>query len=182
MAISRFLITILILFTTVALIWFFVFPKYVEFKNLQTEVALKEAEYNAKYAYYAEILNISNELERRKESLNKIDTALPDITSLAPLVYFLQKKTSESGLIVKDLFFTKASAISAKDAVKEVSFSLNINGNYSALKNFLFSLEKSASLFEVINISFGSSPNLIGGANKSMQNHSFLLEIKTHSY
>jgi Tfp pilus assembly protein PilO len=175
MAFNRFIFSIIILLITSVLVWFFVFPIYKEFKNLQSEIFLKEAEYNAKNAYYAEVLNISNELDKRQDILNKIDNALPDNLFLAPLVYYLQKKTSESGLIMKDLFFAKASSVATNNQVKEIVFSTNVIGSYSALKNFLMVLEKSANLFEINNISFSSS-------SKSMQGYPFLLEIKTHSY
>lgn len=181
MMVNKFLLIIIIIIITICSVWFLVTPQYKQFKILQTEVSLKEAEYNAKYEYYAEVMKVFSQLEKRQDGLNKIDKALPDNISLAPIIYFLQKKTSESGLIVKDLFFTKASAVSPKDPIKEILFSINVIGNYSSLKNFLLSLEKSANLFEVNSISFSSSP-LINIADQSTQSHSFLLEIKTNSY
>lgn len=181
MVINKFVLISIALIFTVFSVWFLVVPQYKQFKALQTEVSLKEAEYNAKYAYYAEVSKVFSELEKRQESLDKIDNALPDNVSLAPIIYFLQKKTIESGLIVKDLFFTKASAISNKDPIKEIAFSISIIGNYSALKNFLSSLERSANLFETNAISFSSS-TLSGNQDQPSQSYPFLLEIKTHSY
>lgn len=181
MTINRLFIAILILLVTGLLIYFFVFPKYQEFKSLQMTVGLKQAEFHAKYAYYAEVNKIFNELSKRKESLEKIDKSLPNSVSLANLVYFLQKKGTESGLNIKSLFFTKASVISASNPMREIVFSMNTVGGYSALKNFLANLEKSSSLFNVNSISF-SSPVSMDVISQLGQQYSFTLEISTHSY
>lgn len=181
MAINRLLIAILITIITALLVYFFVFPKYREFALLQSAVGSKQSEFNAKYAYFAEVNKIFNELEKRKDSLEKIDKALPGNVSLSSLVYYIQKKSFENGLVIKSLFFTKATAASDKNPIREIVFSLNVTGSYSALKNFLSALEKSASLFNVNNISFNSQLSS-KTLTQSQQIYSFVLEIRTHSY
>ena len=181
MSINRLFITFLILIGAGILIYFLVLPKYQEFKSLQLSVGLKQAEFNAKYAYYAEVNKVFDGLSKRKDSLEKIDKALPQNVSLAPLVYYIQKKGSESGLIIKNLFFTKASVSSKTNPIREIVFSINVIGSYPALKNILSSLENSASLFNVNSISFNS---LVSSKTtvQSQQSYSFTLEVSTHSY
>lgn len=181
MTINRLLIAILIIIGTGFLVYFLVLAKYQEFKSLQLSVGLKQAEFNAKYSYYAEVNRVFDELSKRKDSLYKIDKALPQNVSLAPLVYYIQKKGSESGLIIKNLFFTKASSASQTNPIREIVFSLNVVGGYSALKNLLSGLENSSSLFNVNSISFNS---LLSSktAVQANQSYSFTLEVSTHSY
>lgn len=177
----KIIIIVVVLLADIILAWFLVVPQYNQFKNLQTEAVLKEAEYNAKYAYYAQVNQLFDDIQKRQDSLSKIDNALPSSLSLSPIVYFLQKKTAESGLVLKDIFFSKTSPINPKTQVKEIVFSLSLMGNYQALKNFIAILEKSANLFEVNSISFSSQAQ-IQQAQQSTQSHSFIMEIKTYSY
>lgn len=179
MFVNKLLLSVLFLPLTIALIFFLVLPKYDEFKNINLEVTIKKAEKNAKYAYYAEIDKVFMELEKRKEGVEKIDRAIPDQEDLSSLVNFFQEKSFENGLIIKNLFFTRSSGIDKNKNLKEVAFSLNIVGSYSSLKNLLYSIEKSANLFEVGSISFSSANSKIPNAQ---QPYSFSIEIKSYSY
>ena len=188
MKVDRPIIIAIIIFIIILLMYFFVVPKYYEFKDFQVKLGKVEAEYNAKFAYFSEVSKIFRELEDRKESLEKIENAIPSEPQLADLVYFFQQKGTASGLIVKNILLTKISPITSESNIKEVVFSLEVLGNYQSLKNFLSSLESSSRLFEVGNVSFGSQT-----LNKSQstptpqlllvqQVYSFKLEVKTHSY
>ena len=176
-------------------------PKYYEFRDLQIQLGKTEAEYNGKFAYYSEISKIFRELEDRKETLDKIDNAIPPKSQLADLIYFFQQKGTESGLIIKNISLTKISPVTSDSNIsdsniKETVFSLDALGNYQSLKNFLYLLENSSRLFKVGNISFGiqvvssaSSPQNQPPVSKIpiiqppiQQIYYFKLEIKTHSY
>jgi len=137
--------------------------------------------------------------------VEKIDSAIPSSVSYGPLVYFFQKKAAESGLVVQSLSLTKSSFINADSNLKEINFSINLLGQYSALKNFLASVEKSARLFEIIGINFrnSQSPGTLGSSSllssssssvgvkrtgqpppaiKIIQTYPFQLLVKTYSY
>ncbi|MDO8486353.1 MAG: type 4a pilus biogenesis protein PilO [Candidatus Staskawiczbacteria bacterium] len=185
-----------IIFIIILLMYFFVVPKYYEFRSLQIELGKAEAEYDGKFAYYSEVSKIFRELEDRKDSLDKIDNAIPPSPQLADLIYFFQQKGTESGLIVKNILLTKMSPVTSESSIKEIVFSLEMLGNYESLKNFLFLIENSSRLFEVGSISFGlqSTGQLSGSQSKTtvskqgapvvqpQQVYSFRLELKTHSY
>jgi Tfp pilus assembly protein PilO len=179
MQIDRPIAIALTLFAILILAFFFVSPQYQRFKSLQLDLGLKRAEFNAKYDYFSEITKTYYDIEARKDEVKKIDDALPVESNLGRLIYFLQKKTVESGIIIKSLFLSKASLSGEEGGVNEIVFSLNSMGSYSALGNFLASLEKSDRLFEVTNISFSSGAAETSGAE---QIYSFSLEIKTHTY
>ena len=182
------------LFIVVLLIFFLVAPKYQQFKVFQQKIGEKQAAYDAKFAYYSEVANVYEQLMAKKDIVDKIDSAIPSNVSYGTLVYFFQKKGLENGLIMKGLFLTRASSINPETDIKEITFSLDLLGGYAALKSFMASLEKSARLFEVASISFGSSAQaeatstLLGTKSKNpapaqiLQTYPFKLEVKTYSY
>lgn len=194
MKVDRPITIAVIIFIIVLLMYFFVVPKYNEFKDFQVKLSKAEAEYNGKFAYYSDVSRIFREMEDRKESLEKIENAIPAKSQLADLIYFFQQKGIESGLVVKNILLNKVSPITSESNIKEIVFSLDIMGSYQSLKNFLVSLENSARLFEVGNISFGSQQSnqlsekvsttkpLPVQTSLSQEIYSFKLEIKTHSY
>lgn len=174
------------LFVILLLIFFLISPKYQTFKDLQIKLGEKKAEFNAKYAYFAEIAKVYYELQSRKDNIKKIDDALPVDSSYGRLVYFFQKKAMENGLIIKSLFLSKSSPVSQESDLKEIVFSLDAMGSYSALNNFMVSLEKSSRLFEITSISFGSDVSGLVAETiaqfQIQQTYQFKLEVKTHSY
>lgn len=196
MQIDRPITIAICLFIILLLTFFLAMPEYNTFKSLRLELGKKTAEYNAEYEYLSEIANLYNEIQIRKEDLQKIDDALPIGSNFGNLVYYFQNQTSADGLIIKSLFLSKSSSPGSKSDSNEayqpqidmsdIVFSLNLMGSYSALENFIVSLEKSARLFEVKTISFGSQPaEQSFGAEaqfQTEQTHNFNLEVATHSY
>lgn len=187
MKIDRPITTGITLFVILLLVFFFVVPEYNRLKSLQQELGEKRAEYNAKFEYYNIIATAYNELQEYEEDIQKIDDALPSESSLGRLVYFIQKRGSESGMIIKSLFLSKSSS-SIRNGIKDVTFSLNLLGGYKSLGNFIRSLERSSRLFEITKISFnsgvGNSPARRRPETQfqTQQIYSFNLEIKTRSY
>lgn len=187
MQVDRPIVIAVILFVVGLLVFFLVMPQYKTFTSLQTELATKIAEYNAEYDYYAAIGKAYYDLQAKKDDIKKIDDALPQDPDTGRIVYNLQKMASESGLMVKSLFLSKSSqgtSQAAKSSMKDISFSMNVLGDYHSLQTFLIAMEKSSRLFEVTNISFGSASQIPQGSGQfqSQQAYSFSLEIKTHSY
>lgn len=189
MEIDRPIAIAVIVFIIILLMYFFVVPKYFEFKQIQINFSKAQAEYNGKFAYYSEVSRIFTEIENRKDSFEKIDNALPAKSHLADLMYFLQQKGTEAGLIVKSITLTKVGAKTPDNQIKDISFSVDILGTYTSLKNFLSILENSSRLFEVGNIAFGSqitspAPVVQGKTTptKAQDVYSLKLEVKTQSY
>jgi Tfp pilus assembly protein PilO len=176
----------IVLIITVLLIVFLVSPEYKTFNRLRMELGEKLAEYNAEFDYYAEVSKVYYELKNREEFLEKIDDALPENLDLGQIIYFLHKTSSENGLIIKDLFLSKSSKSDVSKNINDVIFSVDIMGDYSSLAGFLTSLEKSARIFEVTNISFGSDAlsRMVSTENQLTANQIYIfnLQIKTHSY
>ena len=194
MQIDRPIAIAIILFVILLLSFFLVVPEYRAFKELQLELGKKKAEYNAKYGYYSEIIKSYSDIQTRKEDIEKIDDALPVDSNFGSLVYYFQDRASESGLILKNLFLASSKSSSQSDTtgsskskINDITFSLNLLGSYSALENFISSLEKSARLFEITSISFGSQASSSFGSMQqtqfqTQQTYNFSLEVLTHLY
>lgn len=210
MQIDRPISIAIILFITLLLSFYLMVPKYKELKVLQLDLAQKEAEYNAQFAYYSEITNKFKDVQLHKDDLQKISDALPPSVTFGQLAYYFQKQSKDNGLILKSISLSQASTGNIKDII----FSLNLSGDYLSLENFIVSLERSARLFEVSTVSFGLSgtPSAQGASNQTnaeqteteaeakatkkeatpvqtpasqfenQQIFNFSLEVKTHSY
>jgi|SRR3989344_2403417 len=175
-----------IIFLLIFLIgFFFVLPKYKQFKSVQLSFEEIKADFNAKYEYYANISDIYQKIQERKDDFSKIDDALPDSPNLGKLSYYFQTESKKSGLLLKDLTLSKLSS-KENNAPAEIVFSLNLFGDYSSMMNFMISMEKSAKLFDVISISFKSSDSQLGAVSgdklKSKGMFDFMLQVKTNSY
>ena len=183
------------------LIFFLVVPQYNVFKDLRVELGKKKAEYNAEYEYFSEIAKNYSQIQALEQDIEKIDDALPIGYNFGNLIYYFQNQALAAGMIIKSMFLSKSSSAGAKKTnysyesesgeskmpqMNEIGFSLNMTGSYSSLENFIVSLEKSARLFEVKNISFGAWA-ASQGAEQSQQFqmqeiYNFNLEVLTHSY
>ena len=123
------------------------------------------------------MLEIYFDLQSQQDNVKKIDDALPQDPDLGKIIYYFHKTAVENGMMVKDLFLSQSAAGSsgANTAanIKDMTFSIDLLGDYPSLENFIISLENSSRIFEVTNISFGSA---------SGPPYSFSLQIKTHSY
>ncbi len=199
MQVDRPIATALILFIILLLVFFLVVPEYKMFKSLQIEFGEKKAEFNAQFDYYNAIASTYQQLQSHKDDIAKIDNALPQDPDLGRLIYFLQQTAKSNGMMVQNLFLSKSSAVSLKNnsnSVKDITFSINVLGDYASLEKFLVALEKSARIFEIANISFSSPANFSEESSASLsalttpassqaqtqQVYSFSLQIKTHTY
>lgn len=186
MTIDRPIAIAVILFIILLLIFFLVVPQYKIFVKLQLDLAEKTAEFNAERDYYVAIAKTADALQEHQDDIKKVDDALPKNPTFGNLIYFLQQTAKENGLISKDLFLSKTSKNNLKENsganVKDVAFSMDLIGDHSSLENFIISLEKSARIFEVTSISFGSSSVSQPGMLQAQQAYNFSLQIKTHSY
>ena len=190
MKIDRPIAIAIIFFIILLLAFFFVVPEYKIFSRLQIELAEKKAEYNAEFDYYSAIAKTHSDLVAHAEDLEKIDDALPTDTSLGSAVYFLQQITKENGMLLKNLSLSKSSSGGSVQAgqqtIKDIVFSMDLLGDYSSLGRLIMSLENSSRIFEVTDISFGSSSQPLFGTDQPqfqmMQVYSFKLQVKTHTY
>lgn len=171
-------------FLIVPLVVFLVFPKYqaVQALRLKTEQTEKELQYREEY--FSHLKELSKQLEPYGNNLIKIDSALPTVPSLPALFSFLQKTISENGLILKNISYSFPSKSKSATEIREISFFLSLSGSYSVFKNFLFSLEKSAQLWELkgFSLSAGTTEKTTKEVGGEEPVFSFDLQLGTYSY
>jgi Tfp pilus assembly protein PilO len=173
--INKTLLIIIIFFIVLSLELLLFLPKYQNFKSSQLAIKETEQEIKQYQNYFSKIEQASEELKKYSDALSKIDSALPPEPTLIPVYYFLQKNSSQSGLVFKEIGAVKTIALEEKPVIQKHTFPVSFSGSYFALKNFLSVLEKSARLFEIESISF-SSPR------EKEESFIFNLTISLHSY
>lgn len=171
----------IILFLVLVLVFYLVIPKYKEFQSFLVEIGIKEAEFQAKDAYFIEVTKTYRELIQHKDSLEKIEAALPDELSLSSLVNFLYQKGSEKGLIIKRISILNNKSSNLEKKFKETIISLNLFGSYIAFKDFLLAIEKSARLIDSQDFSFSVMPPSVKDP-KIEEAYPMRLNIKVYSY
>jgi len=152
----------------------FLWPRYQDLKELQESISQKETEIQQHDQYFSRLSQIKEKIREYDEELAKINSALPEDSSLPSIFDFLQKASSQSGLILKEISSFNISSSKSYTNLKEIQFSFQVAGPYSSFKNFLSILENSARLIEIENISF-SSPN-------EGELFNFYLGVKVYSY
>jgi Tfp pilus assembly protein PilO len=151
-----------------------VHPEYQELQLMEEKIEARKIELQTKEAYLQELKEISQELKEYEAELSVIDSALPYDASLPSLLDFLQRISSENGLVLNSTKRTGISLFEEESKIKENQLTLELTGDYPSLKNFLQVLEKSARLIEVESISF-SAPEEEGP-------FTFDIVIKVYSY
>ena len=155
------------------IIFTLVFPKYRNLDYFKKEILIREAELQSQEEHLQDLSGTLKEIEEKKESIAKIESALPEDPSLPDLLNFFQKAASQSGLILEEVS-PETIRSSEEGGIKDTLVDLVLKGTYFDFKNFLSLVEKSARLIEVNNTSFEAS--------ESGDLLTFELSIKVHSY
>ena len=137
------------------LVWW---PKFQQFRNLTSELKIKTEALEQKRAYFANIDEILNRLqeEQYKDSMDKIETALPESVSVPELFNFIQIKAAENGMAVGNMTSGEGQQGGLVGGAQSFPFSASFTGSYPAFKNFLSVLNRSSRLIEVDSISFAA--------------------------
>jgi len=145
--------SIFFLLISALLFFLFIFPKKTSLSILNSELSQKRQEFETSDKYFQEVLKTSEKLRNYREEISKIDSALPDDPSIPSLFNFLQKSSSQAGLLLENI-----GSISVKEEgkLKKWTTNLRLKGDYSSLKNFISTLERSARLIRIEKISLSS--------------------------
>ena len=149
-------------------------PKYTEFTSLKNTVKAKEAQFAEGEEYFAELAKAEEELAKYQRSLDKIDAALPDYPALASLFHFIQQASSQTGLILRSVSPPLTGSAGKGSQLKKTEANVQVAGSYPSFKQFVSTLEKSARLIEIENISFTNS--------EQGQQTTFNIRVKVFSY
>lgn len=171
----RKLIFIIIIFLIVITISIgLILPSFQKSRDLSAKVQQKEKELKDFEDYLSHLQKISLQLKDFAPQLSKIDQALSGDSYLPNIFEFCQKEAARGGLNLDQITIGQAASSEEKEHFKERTINLKISGSYPNFKNFLISLEKSARIIEVGNISFS--------AKSLKETPLFDLIIKVNSY
>lgn len=186
---SRLATIIICLLISLLLVSFLLWPEIQKYRNLNLSVKIKDIQIENQDKYFSQIQDKAERLKSYEEEISKIDSALPDDPGVPSVLEFVVQTANKNGMQLTEIVNT--SLVSAQEAtgnqtiqesgvtnnkLKEASIEFKILGEYSALKNFIATLEKNARLIEVESINFASA-----GTEKGVL-PSFLIKIKTHSF
>lgn len=145
---------IVIIFVTAA---FWAFPVYQEYKEISAELAGKETQFQNREKYFSQLTSIEERLESFEDELVRLNTALPDDSSLPSLYNLIQRLSSESGLILRQISAVEDATEVLEDVqAKTTAVSLNLEGSYEGLKTFLSRTQTAPRLLDVVSVGFES--------------------------
>jgi Tfp pilus assembly protein PilO len=140
-------------------------PKYQALTNLNEGIEVKELELRSKTDYFDHIRKLSERLEEYQESIDKINSALPNDPLLPSTFNYLQNAASQAGLIMEEVAVGAAGTFGdqpqpatapGKSSIKTINITVSLAGSYASLKNFLSEIENSSRIIEVKRVSFTS--------------------------
>jgi Tfp pilus assembly protein PilO len=135
---------------SVLLFFLFISPKQTSLSILNSQLLQKKHEFETSERYFQEISKTSEKLKNYQEEISKIDSALPEDPSIPSLFNFLQKSSSQSGLLLENI---GSITLNEEGKPKKWTTTLKLKGDYSSLKNFISILERSARLIKIDKIS-----------------------------
>ncbi len=170
------IITVVGVIISVSIGAIFVWPKYQEFNRLQERLVQERIKLEVQSEYLQELQRVENELRERQALVGKVKSALPLGPDIPSLLEFLQETSRKKGMWLENVSWREVlSRQIQEERLKEHTLSLDLTGSYLSFRNFLFALERSARLIEVLEatLTLPLEPDEL---------ISFGVKIKVHSY
>lgn len=161
--------------------YFLISPKFQDLRRKKLEIETQDEEFRRKEEHLLNLENTLEGLSKYEDQIAKINSALPSRRSEPDLLNYLQRLSSENGLILKEINTSSLFAVKGilGEKIKKLPLSVNLTGSYTSLKNFISSIYKSARLIEIKSISFSTT---ITEGTEAKDLFDFQLELETHSY
>lgn len=153
---NKSVLTLLLFGGAAAVSVFLVLPKYQATEGFSGQIEEKRLLLQQQEDYYRKLGELEEKLKGYEESMEKVNTALPEDAGIPDLYNFLQRASSENGLILDNAGTFTLSGAKKEGEVGEAQVNFSVTGSYSSMKKFLNALEKSARLIELKGISFTS--------------------------
>lgn len=172
------IIILICLFSALFIGLVFVWPKYQDYIKAKHNLANKKEFLENNNQYFQKINEIFLQLEKDKELVAKVVSAIPTGPDYDKIIGYFEKTTAENGLIISKISISEPKEfkeIKEIKKIKEIKIIINIVGTYASFKNFLSKLEKSSRLFEVEEIYFIAP-------QKGSNLFNFELKLRVYSY
>lgn len=179
------ILTSIVLLIVFLLTFFILMPKYEEFNKKTAELEQREQDLKKLESYFSNLAKTKEKLQAFETELSLIDSALPSSSDMPSVFNFVQATAEKNGLVLSSVSLSSsatktrtsaAATVTETGRMKNNSFSVSVSGSYSAFKNFLSEIEKSARFIEIESISFSSGFYGSGGI------FDFNLQMKVYSY
>jgi len=174
----------IILFLNFVFAVYFLFPRYSNYLNLRKQTAQLMAEVQKRENEALNAQQMADKLNSYKETVDKINAALPNGLSFASLLNFFGKSAKESGVILSsfnpDIAANNESAKQNKGNIKESYFNLSLKGLFPSFVSFVKLLENSSRMIEIENISLKRTKEFSSSKIGTFLNINLL--IKVHYY
>lgn len=159
----------------IIMIWL---PRLKSYIAQKAELTIKQAELDDKAAYFQKIDEALAKIKDNQENFDKISSAMP-VEFLAPEIFdYLQREAVNNGLLLKSVSAGPQNVSKVNVKIKENTITLSLFGSYSAIKNFLSALNRSARMLETQSIKFSAPAK----ESKQKDIYTFDLTLKAYSY
>ncbi|MCH7605021.1 type 4a pilus biogenesis protein PilO [Patescibacteria group bacterium] len=155
----------------VVILW----PMYQEFMVLQQNIESKRAILDEKESYIDKLVILERELKNYSAEVEKIDAAIPETRGIPALFHFIQGMTSTSGLVLRSIGASEIKDAFPNSDIVVTLVSIQTNGSYAALKEFLKQARVSAEMVEITSLSFGEPGTDTGEFN-------YTISLQIYSY
>ncbi len=152
-----------------------VFPQHQKLQRERTVLQERTEELQNHRNYQSRLQSVKARLDQNQELMANIISALPDELDAPSFLKFLQKASEASGVSIERVNWSRAASPAEGERTKEHILSMNFTCSYYAFKNFLYSLERSARLIDIMRMNFRASEE----GDKPIQ---FSMELRIHSY
>jgi len=167
---NYFISIFIILIVALGLLQFLVLPPYEQFMSLRLQLEQKETELQNRSIHLSEIINLSQKLKQDQISLATISSSLPFRADVPSLFRFIQQKSSETGMMLKDITFQKAPSgeedKNASNKIGEIVFLVTVNGSFQNFVAFLQQIEDSSRLLKITSVNLEQE----GEARENLRN------------
>ncbi len=125
----------------------FWWPKTQAFISMRSQLSSFESQAQQRQEYLDNLKSLKNQIETYKESLQKIDSALPSDPNVS----------KESGTTLSSLDKGTSVTSNSEKGTAEFAFTMAGSGSYQAIKNLLYNLYQNARIIDVESIKLTAS-------------------------
>lgn len=174
------ILTFILFFISISLILLVLSPKYQAISQIKESVDEWEKAHQDQSEYFKELVSNFEKFKKYESEISKIDLAIPEDPSLPSFFNFVSKSASANGLILKEIRTFDLSLSKEIPGTEEIETSFTISGSYSAFRNFILALERSARMINIKEVSFEApAGKIIPGAEGLFD---FEIKVKFYSH
>ncbi len=180
----RSFITLTLFAAAIAMGIFLLLPEYQEYRKLQKRQEHLEGQLEQKSEYLQSLRDIGGQLAAQSDAMEKLAVAVPDAPELHRLTYFIGNAARENGVLLSNIGdISVGESTEEQQDVRDIRFSVQVTGTYSALRSFLGTIEQSARLIEVNQMNISAERQGIGASEEENNNAiSASIDFVTHTY